>query len=94
MSEGGKERGVASADPSQPHYGIFQGVSNYPPPSHPQPAIGFPQPVPPPGASVPYANAYQAFPGSISLSLFLSLSLSLTIAVCVCVFDLSQSTMY
>ncbi|CAL5370740.1 unnamed protein product [Camellia sinensis] len=65
MGEGGKERGVASADLPQPHYGTFQGVSNYPPPPpppHPQPAINFPQPVPPPGASEPYANAYQAVP--------------------------------
>ncbi|CAL5359011.1 unnamed protein product [Camellia sinensis] len=67
MGEGGKERGVASADPPQPHYRTFQGVSNYlppPPPPHPQPAIGFPQPVPLPGASEPYANAYQAVPAS------------------------------
>ncbi|KAI8022809.1 hypothetical protein LOK49_LG03G02744 [Camellia lanceoleosa] len=61
MCEGGKERGVASADPPQPHYGTFQGVSNYPPLPHPQPAIGFPQPVPPPGASEPYANASSHF---------------------------------
>ncbi|CAL5435350.1 unnamed protein product [Camellia sinensis] len=60
MGERGKERGVASADPPQPHYRTLQGVSNYPPPPPPQPAIGFPQPVHPPGASEPYANAYQA----------------------------------
>ncbi|KAI8029276.1 hypothetical protein LOK49_LG01G03128 [Camellia lanceoleosa] len=63
MGERGKERGVASADPLQPHYGTFQGVTNYPPLhlslSHPQPAIGFPQPVPPPSAFELYANAYQ-----------------------------------
>ncbi|XP_028102925.1 60S ribosomal protein L18a-like protein [Camellia sinensis] len=71
MGEGGKERGVASADPPQPQYGTFQGVANYPPPPpphpHPQPVIGFP----PPSASLnlflpqapPYANAYQGVPG-------------------------------
>ncbi|KAL7231878.1 hypothetical protein ACSBR2_009997 [Camellia fascicularis] len=71
MGEWGKERGAASADPPQPHYGTFQGVANYPPsppppppPPHPQPAIGFPQPVPLPGASELYANAYQAVPAS------------------------------
>ncbi|KAJ4726554.1 60S ribosomal protein L18a-like protein [Melia azedarach] len=31
-----------------PQYGTFQGVANYPPPP---PAIGFPQPVPPPGVT-------------------------------------------
>ncbi|CAL5406055.1 unnamed protein product [Camellia sinensis] len=65
MGEGGKERGVASADPPQPQYGTFQGVANYPPPPPPpppQPVIGFPQPVPPPGSSEPYANAYQGVP--------------------------------
>ncbi|CAL5334288.1 unnamed protein product [Camellia sinensis] len=64
IGEGGKERVVASADPLQPHYETFQGVSNYPPPPppHPQPTIGFPQPVPLPGASEPYADAYQAVP--------------------------------
>ncbi|KAI3769396.1 hypothetical protein L6452_00498 [Arctium lappa] len=50
-----------------PHqYGTFQGVQNYPTP--PPPVIGFPQPVPPPGAhggsSVnPYVHGYQAVPG-------------------------------
>ncbi|XP_027342507.1 60S ribosomal protein L18a-like protein [Abrus precatorius] len=57
--------------PFTPQYGTFQGVSNYPPPppeSHP--AIGFPHPVPPPGAvdsSAPpppyYPHGYQAVPG-------------------------------
>ncbi|KAF7836586.1 60S ribosomal protein L18a-like protein [Senna tora] len=51
-----------------PQYGTFQGVSNYPP--EPQPAIGFPQPVPPPGAidpSVPpyYGQGYQAIPSGM-----------------------------
>ncbi|KAI5662245.1 hypothetical protein M9H77_21568 [Catharanthus roseus] len=48
--------------PPPPQYGTFQGVANYP-----QPVIGFPQPVPPPGASdTPsqyYAHGYQAVPG-------------------------------
>ncbi|XP_052178643.1 60S ribosomal protein L18a-like protein isoform X2 [Diospyros lotus] len=72
MSEEGKERGVASGDPHHHHhhhgvppelqYGTFQGVANYPP----QPAIGFPQPVPPPGATANpqyFAHGYQAVPG-------------------------------
>ncbi|KAL6999709.1 hypothetical protein U1Q18_000866 [Sarracenia purpurea var. burkii] len=80
MSEEGKERGVAGADPHlrhhhhsqseqdpQPQYGTFQGVANSPSP----PMIGFPQPVPPPGATEPsappppppyYAHGYQAVP--------------------------------
>ncbi|KAL1537982.1 60S ribosomal protein L18a-like protein [Salvia divinorum] len=52
--------------PSPPPYGTFQGVANHPPP----PAMGFPQPVPPPGVSgAPppqshyYAHGYQAVPG-------------------------------
>ncbi|XP_027170731.1 60S ribosomal protein L18a-like protein [Coffea eugenioides] len=47
--------------PPPPEYGTFQGVANYPP----QPVIGFPQPVPPPGASDRpyYAHGYQAVPG-------------------------------
>ncbi|KAM7492485.1 hypothetical protein LguiA_035406 [Lonicera macranthoides] len=65
MSEEGKEtyRHHQQADqppPQPPHYGTFQGVANYPP----QPVIGFPQPMPPPGASGPsaqyYAHGYQA----------------------------------
>lgn len=77
MSEEGKNRGVASyggpsEQPSAPpppppyYYGTFQGVINsqYPPP--PQPVIGFPQPMPPPG--VPgnahyYSHGYQTVPG-------------------------------
>lgn len=46
--------------PPPPQYGTFQGVANYPPP---QPAMGFPHPVPPPGASGEqhyYAHGYQA----------------------------------
>ena len=47
--------------PPPPQYGTFQGVPTYPPP---QPAMGFPQPVAPPGASEPnYAQGYQAVPG-------------------------------
>ncbi|KAA8524067.1 hypothetical protein F0562_010502 [Nyssa sinensis] len=71
MSEEGKDRGFAGGDhhhqqEQQPHYGTFQGAANYPA----QPVIGFPQPVPPPGASeasVPppqyYAHGYQSVPG-------------------------------
>ncbi|CAL5393749.1 unnamed protein product [Camellia sinensis] len=49
----------------QTQYGTFQGVANYPPP---QPVIGFPQPIPPPGAAdAPppgyYAHGCQAVPG-------------------------------
>ncbi|KAL8148718.1 large ribosomal subunit protein eL20z-like [Apium graveolens] len=56
-------------DEEQPpvQYGTFQGVANYPPP---QPAMGFPHPVPPPGLSAQptsqahyYAHGYQAVPG-------------------------------
>ncbi|XP_047324567.1 60S ribosomal protein L18a-like protein [Impatiens glandulifera] len=72
--EEGKERGIATGSyppnqqpPSQVYYGTFQGVANYPP----QPTIGFPQPVPPPGtfAQPPppppqyYAHGYQTVPG-------------------------------
>ncbi|KAL8189216.1 hypothetical protein R6Q57_028782 [Mikania cordata] len=53
-------------DQPPPHhqYGTFEGVHNYPP----QSVIGFPQPVPPPGApggpSVnQYVHGYQAVPG-------------------------------
>ncbi|KAK3011387.1 hypothetical protein RJ639_012457 [Escallonia herrerae] len=50
--------------PQPPQYGTFQGVANFPPQ---QPAIGFPQPVPPPGVAEPssqyYAQGYQAVPG-------------------------------
>uniref|UniRef100_A0A5B7B0X1 60S ribosomal protein L18a-like protein n=1 Tax=Davidia involucrata TaxID=16924 RepID=A0A5B7B0X1_DAVIN len=77
MSEEGKDRGIAGGDhhhhhhhhhqqEQQPHYGTFQGVANYPP----QPVIGFPQPAPPPSASVPsappsqyYPHGYQTVPG-------------------------------
>ncbi|GAV61724.1 hypothetical protein CFOL_v3_05250 [Cephalotus follicularis] len=77
-SEGDKNRGVVvdhlhhhheQQQPQAPQYGTFQGVANYPP----QPAIGFPQPVPPPGhndpPSVPppyppqyYSQGYQSAP--------------------------------
>lgn len=53
-----------------PQYGTFQGVANYP-----QPVIGFPQPVPPPGATDAsphyYAHGYQAVPGASSAPHFL-----------------------
>ncbi|XP_031474400.1 60S ribosomal protein L18a-like protein [Nymphaea colorata] len=56
--------------PPPPYYGTFQGVPPYghgQPYAHGQPAIGFPQPVPPPG-SVPSAppyfpHGYQTVPG-------------------------------
>lgn len=65
MSEEGKNRGVASGDHPHDHYGTFQGVPTYPPPSYPPPppAVGFPQPVPPPGAHEPYNQGYQTVPG-------------------------------
>lgn len=51
-----------------PQYGTFQGVVNYS-----QPVIGFPQPVPPPGATdAPphfYAHGYQAVPGASPFSM-------------------------
>ncbi|XAR59330.1 hypothetical protein NMG60_11015127 [Bertholletia excelsa] len=75
--EGGKGKGVAAfhagdqpPHPPQPqnYYGTFQGVANYyhPPPSPSQPVVGFPQPVPPLGASVyppHYPPGYQTVPG-------------------------------
>ncbi|GAB2284277.1 hypothetical protein Dimus_018740 [Dionaea muscipula] len=52
-------------DPQQPRppqppaqYGTFQGIPSFPPPlphRHQEPAIGFPQPAPPPGAFEPSA---------------------------------------
>ncbi|XP_010275122.1 PREDICTED: 60S ribosomal protein L18a-like protein [Nelumbo nucifera] len=62
MSEEGKSRGYVGDQEQQQHYGTFQGV-----PSYSQPAMGFPQPVPPPGATSPsdpafYAHGYQAIP--------------------------------
>ncbi|OMO74628.1 hypothetical protein CCACVL1_16567, partial [Corchorus capsularis] len=68
MSGDEKNRGVV-ADHQHNQYGTFQGVANYPPPPQ-QPAIGFPQPVPPPGLhEVPpppphyYPQGYQTVPG-------------------------------
>ncbi|KAJ0044380.1 hypothetical protein Pint_04886 [Pistacia integerrima] len=75
MSEEDKNRAVVvdhhhhhheqQAPPPPPQYGTFQGVANYPPP--PPPAIGFPQPVPPPGAAEPsapyYPHGYQTVQG-------------------------------
>lgn len=61
-----------------PQYGTFQGVANYPPPLPPrppqQPGVGFPRPVPPPGATdfgppppnpQYYAHGYQTVPGTL-----------------------------
>ncbi|KAJ7948844.1 60S ribosomal protein L18a-like protein [Quillaja saponaria] len=72
MSEEDKTRGIPAEhrhlhqepQPYPTQYGTFQGVPSYPPPRpESQPAIGFPQPVPPPGAAEPYAHGYQAVPG-------------------------------
>ena len=71
MREEGKQSSHQhNPDPSAPnplHYGTFRGVQSYAPSS--QPAIGFPQPAPPPGtissSSGPgfYAHGYQAVAG-------------------------------
>ncbi|KAK6284080.1 Large ribosomal subunit protein eL20 domain - like 2 [Theobroma cacao] len=66
MSEEGKNRGVTSNPQSQYRYGTFQGVANYYPPfplQPPQPFVGFPQPVPPPGSANPYVHGYQTVTG-------------------------------
>ncbi|KAK1321764.1 hypothetical protein QJS10_CPA03g00632 [Acorus calamus] len=67
MSDG-EEKGRGIGDHQHLHhhqqsqqYGTFQGVPS-------QPAIGFPQPVPPPGLSAHpgptyYTHGYQAVPG-------------------------------
>lgn len=78
MSDEEKNRAVV-VDHQHQQYGTFQGVANYPPPLPPQhqhrhhqhqPAIGFPQPVPPPGLHEPsapppqyYPQGYQTVPG-------------------------------
>ncbi|KAI7746685.1 hypothetical protein M8C21_018297 [Ambrosia artemisiifolia] len=66
VKDGNQHQYQHHPDHQQPdnQYGTFQGVHNYPP----QPVIGFPQPVPPPGAhggpSVdPYVHGYQTVPG-------------------------------
>ena len=80
----GEEKNRAVVVDHQHHqYGTFQGVANYPPPPpsqhqhqhhhhHHQPAIGFPQPVPPPGLHQPsapppqyYPQGYQTVPGNL-----------------------------
>ncbi|XP_021763911.1 60S ribosomal protein L18a-like protein [Chenopodium quinoa] len=51
----------------QPYYGTFQGVACFTQPP-PQPVIGFPQPAPPPGATILsnyYARGYQTVPGYV-----------------------------
>ncbi|XP_007022107.2 PREDICTED: 60S ribosomal protein L18a-like protein [Theobroma cacao] len=69
----GEEKNRAVVVDHQHHqYGTFQGVANYPPPppppqhqhqhQHHQPAIGFPQPVPPPGLHEPSAPPPQYYP--------------------------------
>ncbi|KAK9267138.1 hypothetical protein L1049_009557 [Liquidambar formosana] len=66
--EEGKSRGFTGDQQQQQHqrhhYGTFQGVANYYPPAPfppPQPVVGFPQPVPPPGAPA-YSHGYQSAP--------------------------------
>ncbi|KAK6157489.1 hypothetical protein DH2020_011737 [Rehmannia glutinosa] len=67
MSEEKKEGHYHHEQPAPPPYGTFQGVANHPPPT----AMGFPQPVPPPGfpggppppPSQYYAHGYQTVPG-------------------------------
>ncbi|KAG0461345.1 hypothetical protein HPP92_021642 [Vanilla planifolia] len=59
---------------SSPQYGTFEGL-----PTHQSPAIGFPQPVPPPGATghpqfsgpTYYPHGYQAVPDSWLVSFLL-----------------------
>ncbi|KAG0462853.1 hypothetical protein HPP92_021329 [Vanilla planifolia] len=56
---------------SSPQYGTFEGL-----PTHQSPAIGFPQPVPPPGATghpqfsgpTYYPHGYQAVPGYVAVT--------------------------
>ncbi|XP_020106301.1 60S ribosomal protein L18a-like protein [Ananas comosus] len=66
-----KSRGGAAASDPQPQraqYGTFQGGVGVP--DYSRPAIGFPQPAPPPGVAAPppayavpyYAHGYQAVP--------------------------------
>ncbi|XP_038981483.1 60S ribosomal protein L18a-like protein [Phoenix dactylifera] len=78
MNEGdGKSRGITGdhygggGHPHQQQYGTFQGSA----PGYPQPAIGFPQPAPPPalapstylppysGGPLYYSHGYQFVPG-------------------------------
>ncbi|KAI3695305.1 hypothetical protein L1987_78300 [Smallanthus sonchifolius] len=70
MSESGKyyneQQYHEDQQPPPQQYGTFQGVHNYAPSA--PPVIGFPQPVPPPGASGSpsvnrYVHGYQAVPG-------------------------------
>ncbi|OMO70275.1 Ribosomal protein L18a [Corchorus capsularis] len=64
MSEEGENRRVTFNPESQ--YGTFQGVANYYPPfilRSPQPFVGLPQPVPPPGFANPYVHGYQTVTG-------------------------------
>ncbi|KAE9456259.1 hypothetical protein C3L33_11830, partial [Rhododendron williamsianum] len=52
-------------EPPPPQYGTFQGVQNYPP----QPVIGFPQPVAPPGSAEPPPQYYAQVLLQVMLSL-------------------------
>lgn len=64
-----KSRAVTGNPQNQNQYGTFQGVANYYPPlaqTPPQPAVGFPQPLPPPASTWnPLSNAhgYQTITG-------------------------------
>lgn len=82
-------------DEEQPpvQYGTFQGFANYPPP---QPAMGFPHPVPPPGHSAQptaqahyYSHGYQAVPG-----IFNSTLMNILIYVVVYVFIYDDLAVY
>lgn len=86
MSDDSKTRGIASdqqsPNQSQQYYGTFQGVANsYPtiPPPPPEPVIGFPQPVPPPGSTgrppLPphHQRGYQTVTGKLSMTRFFSM---------------------
>ncbi|XP_010918896.1 large ribosomal subunit protein eL20z [Elaeis guineensis] len=86
MSEGdGKSRGImgdhyggggGGGQPHQQQYGTFQGGA----PGYPQPAIGYPQPAPPPGLAPPtypppystgppyYSHGYQFVPGYATIA--------------------------
>lgn len=69
MSDEEKSRGFAGSSQNQNYYGTFQGVANYYPPfpqAPPQPAVGLPQPIAPPGtAGHPqlYGHGYQTVTG-------------------------------
>lgn len=78
MSEDGKDRGGVTSNfnpQSQYQYGTFQGVANYyhphfPQQPPPQPFVGLPHAIPPPGcAANPYVHGYQTVTGIFILVL-------------------------